>query len=136
VLIPRSCTALPFCAQSCVPITCRAPEFEGVASADEFAETACAANVVSEDAAVSAVTALEAEAVDTPAVVDVVSIELAAVVAAAVVTVAPFVSAVAMVSVTASEVAFVPFPQPIENTTAISKIIAVKNLKLLLCIPI
>jgi hypothetical protein len=50
--------------------------------------------------------------------------------------VAVFVSAVVRVSETTAEVASVPFPQPIENATAISKIIAVKNLNLLLYIPI
>jgi hypothetical protein len=96
--------------------------------------------VVSEGATVSAVTALEAEVVDTSAVVDVVSVELAVAALAVVllisVAVALFVSAVAMVCETTDEVASVPFPQPIESITAINKIIAVKNLKLLLCIPI
>jgi hypothetical protein len=141
VLIPRSCTAFPFWLQSCVPITCNAPEFEGVASAPEFTEAVCAADVACEVAAVSAVTALEAEAVSTSAVVDVVSVcvtaavvaAVAAVVAAAVVA---FGSVVAMVSETTDEVASVPFPHPARHTSTADKIIAVKNLKLNLYIPI
>jgi hypothetical protein len=99
------------------------------------------ADVVSEDAADSGVTALEAEVVSASAMVCVVSVEAAAaVVAAAVVAVVVaavvvFVSAVAIVSVTTdvADVAELP-PQPVEHTSAINKIIDIKNL--LLCIPI
>jgi uncharacterized membrane protein len=98
------------------------------------------ADVVSEDAADSGVTALEAEVVSASAVVCVFSVEVTAAVVAAVVAVVVtavvvFVSAVAIVSVTTdvADVAELP-PQPVEHTSAINKIIDIKNL--LLCIPI
>jgi hypothetical protein len=101
------------------------------------------ADVVSCGATVSGVTALEAGTVSAPAVIDVFSIEVAAdVVAFAVVllfsaVVVLFVSAVAIVSVMTdvAEVS-VPFPQPVEHTSTANKIIAIKNLNLLLYIPI